>query len=163
MVLFNRRLIEAHVASLGQHILSVPADGWCLVRSVAIVVKRNHYDLLDDALLMLVSKLPGLPIDDATRAAVAHDCNVLLQQGKRHRQMRRHWDSALGDLMPQALADTVERPLHILRIQAADCSIRAVIVTPATCVSNKGEGEGPIILVRSYYELGFDHYEAVQI
>jgi len=156
MALFNRRLVEAHVASLGQQIVAIPADGWCLVRSVATSVQRDRHELLEAALTLLVGQLATLPMDEAERDAVARDCNKLLQQGRRQRQMQRQWDSALCDLLPQALADVVQRPLHIL--QAANCEIRAVVTSPA-----HANGEAPIILVRSFNELGFDHYDAVRL
>jgi len=63
LALFHRQLLEAQVAPQGQQVVRVLADGWCLVQSVATAVARDRHDLLEAALMLLVSKLPLLTLN----------------------------------------------------------------------------------------------------
>jgi len=155
MVVVHRQMLEEHVRSIGHDIKEIPADGWCLVRSVADATGNDKSDLLKQALQLLVCMLPDLPIADEERVSIAVDCQRLLTLGTRI-QMKRQWDSALCDHLPQVLANVVCRPLHIL--QALNSEIKVVVVSPNEHVDEDGE---PILLVKSYAELGCDHYDLV--
>ena len=165
----SRRLLEEHVtATLKRSIQRISADGWCLVRSVAEAEGQDKHQVLEAALHWLVCALPSLQLDGDERAKVVEDCQRLLSQGAARRQMRRQWDSALCDLLPQALANTVRRPLHIL--QVLDGDIRVLVTSPAREEADEAAAaaaaaevavRSPILLVRSCVELGCDHYDLV--
>lgn len=127
MAATNRRLLEAHVVATKSTLQNVPADGWCLVRSVALALSKDHRDLLTEALTRLLDIMHRLVLDDSERTALAETCQTLLQQKTRLR-MHNNWDSALMDQLPTALASVAQRPLHICEVSAG--VIRLVVVPP---------------------------------
>eukprot|EP00053_Salpingoeca_punica_P000727 m.30056 g.30056 ORF g.30056 m.30056 type:complete len:352 (-) comp10522_c0_seq1:293-1348(-) len=149
----NRQLLEAHVATTGT-LCTVPADGWCLIKCVAQATSQDHNDLFTNALVYLVSMLDTLQIDTDERDALRQTCQKLLG-GNTRVQMGQLWDSALTDQLPAALAGVTQRPLHIVEATGDVIRVTVIPCTPADAASE------PIVLARSFTELGMDHYDLV--
>jgi hypothetical protein len=66
------------------------------------------------------------------------------------------WDSTLWDFLPPALSAVTNRPLHIV-----SGNVREGRVTQ-TVVDLTAGGAEPIVLLRSAFEYGCDHYELAE-
>eukprot|EP00053_Salpingoeca_punica_P023722 m.218063 g.218063 ORF g.218063 m.218063 type:complete len:69 (+) comp55683_c0_seq1:42-248(+) len=62
------------------------------------------------------------------------------------------WDSALFDVLPEAIARHLQRPLHVLSV--GDSEIWTQVVS---C----GVDAEPVLLICSTAEIGFNHYDAI--
>eukprot|EP00052_Salpingoeca_macrocollata_P028192 m.271077 g.271077 ORF g.271077 m.271077 type:complete len:195 (+) comp22834_c1_seq14:598-1182(+) len=70
------------------------------------------------------------------------------------------WKASAGEALGLGADDhrphqVVQRPLHVL--QVLDCKVKMTVVNPALSQAD------PIVLLRSYAELGYDHYDLVVI
>jgi len=77
--------------------------------------------------------------------------------------MSRLWDSNLVDHLPQALASVAQRSLLILEVSDGVVRLAAVPPLPmlAEDVATLAEDVLPIVLARSFAEVGYDHYDLV--
>lgn len=153
----NRKLLEAHFKAQNSTIVSIPLDGWCLVRAVARAVEQEYLQLFDLALEKLAEMLSSLPLTEEIRQAITARMHDLGQHSRRN--LGGQWDSLLFDQMPQALAATTGRPLHVFEVKRGEITV--TVVKPEG--SKEKEEEEPIVLVRSYAELGYDHYDLVEV
>ncbi len=161
----NRQLLEAHVAATKGTLRSVAADGWCLVRSVALALDKDHKILFSEAVTVLLTSLDHLQLDEEERKTLAEACHKILQANTRV-QMHRMWDSALVDQLPTALATVARRPLHIC--EASDGVVRLTVVPPLAlpapldgAAAAVDATSAPILLARSFVEIGVDHYDLI--
>lgn len=158
VALSSRRLIEEYAEQMHYTIENVPLDGACLLRCVALVVKdMTQAELLQQA-LNVIPTMEEIPEED--RELVAAQCKELA--GKRTRGLGDKWDSLLFDYLPQALAVVTGRPLHILEVIGG--SIKMHVRSRAKEQGDDGAAGGaePIMLMRSYSEIGVAHYDLLR-
>jgi len=66
--------------------------------------------------------------------------------------MASDWNTTLGDKLPKMLATVVGRPIHIFQVMDGVIKLFGV-------PSQNGDVAPPILLVRSFVEIGVDHYD----
>lgn len=158
----NAMQLQHHIKhDLRKTLIQVAGDGLCMVRSVAAVLERSiepglsHLDVLRAALHVV----PSL-VEDSTvalgenKVAVLAECAKLLaaKDACLTRKMARAWDSLLLDVLPPALARSMDRPLHILQVVRGELIVHVV---------ERQLPGAPIVMAKSWSEIGRDHYQAV--
>eukprot|EP00054_Salpingoeca_dolichothecata_P027861 m.206661 g.206661 ORF g.206661 m.206661 type:complete len:332 (-) comp26065_c0_seq1:200-1195(-) len=145
----NRRLLEAYATKMGWTIQNQALDGWCLLKSVAAAVQQNFSDLFTHALQLV----PDLKLPETERAAILADCQKHLARDHRRHLSGNKWNSPLFDHLPRALALAVDRPIHVLEAVSGEIKLHVHPAKDSTSV--------PIRLLRSFTELGWDHYDLI--
>eukprot|EP00053_Salpingoeca_punica_P022787 m.215322 g.215322 ORF g.215322 m.215322 type:complete len:235 (+) comp40710_c0_seq1:483-1187(+) len=149
---------------LGKSLVHAPADGYCMLSSVAQVLAAEGIvstGALASAPQQLLRKaLEQTPLlqslsDEVTDEDVECAQSLLaLSNTQLTQTVRRDWSSTLFDKLPYLLSLYLRRPLHILSCADYD------VTTTAAVLEGYGEGGKPVILARTLFAIGFDHYSA---
>jgi hypothetical protein len=143
-------LIKYITHHLKQQVVYVPADGMCLLRSTAIASgngnEGEHIALLRNALQCVLDMASDNGIRQMCQELIAASNSALVTK------VRTYWDSPLFDVLPEALAKYLQRPLRIFFIMTGE------IRTVTAGATLKGQA---ISLMRTFSELGYDHYDAI--
>lgn len=150
VALSKRCLLVSYAKEMAWTVSSVPLDGACMLRSVALAVNEPHLDVFKRALGVVAT----LDIPEVDRDTVLAQCKKLLD--KRSRRMGDDWNSKLFDYLSQALAIVTGRPLHIYEVMGGN--VKRHVVLPKEGPASLGAAS-PILLMRSNAEIGVPHYD----
>lgn len=148
----GRAMAEAYVRKRGLHVEAVQPDGWCLFRCVANATGLvDPVELLFPAAEAVLDRVDLSSLDKTTRDIVCSEAQQIRSRPEAAgRRVGVRWDSALWDFLPPALSAVTHRPLHI---------VSGNVRVTQTVVDLTAGGAEPIVLLRSAFEYGCDHYE----
>jgi len=77
----NRRLLLAHAETIGHRVMSIKADGWCLVRCIAIAIERDYEEVFLEAVGLLACSLDTAPdLSEEDRKELRAVCATILRR-----------------------------------------------------------------------------------
>lgn len=152
----GRSTAEAYCKQRGLRIEAADPDGWCLLRCVAGATGLGDpAELLGPAATAVLERVDLSALDEATRATVRTEAQQIVNRpDAAARRIGGQWNTVLWDHLPSALSAAVNRPLHIVSGNVGEGRVTQTVVDLTT-----GGAEPPIVLVRSAFEYGLDHYD----